>query len=160
MFEDGTARLRGSCTRKGGPNQDPASRCIRRRRSIFLLPRLPDAIVPETPFAVAIQSSAFNLSNILIDLRADVNAFSKNCAMVGSTFPMTILGHIAASTARNTIPRLNFLLNECTSHESVAFIVEPERQLTALQPCRAEFRRYALPVPRFLRACPDDQVRQ
>ncbi|MCJ1470022.1 hypothetical protein MMC07_008667 [Pseudocyphellaria aurata] len=94
--------------------------------------RPPDAMQPETPLTVAIQNNTFKLASSLLSLGADINALSQSSGLIATEHPTTILGHIIASTARHSTPRLRFLLHECDCHESVNFIVEPARKLSAL----------------------------
>lgn len=94
--------------------------------------RPPDSTQPETPLTVAIQNNAFNLASTLLTLGANINALSQSSGLVATEHPTTILGHIIASTARHSIPRLRFLLYDCALHNSINFIVEPARKLSAL----------------------------
>lgn len=94
--------------------------------------RPPDTTQPETPLTVAIQNNAFNLASSLLTLGANINALSHSSGLIATEHPTTILGHIIASTARHSIPRLRFLLYDCALHESIDFIVEPARKLSAL----------------------------
>ena len=94
--------------------------------------RPPNSTRPETPLTVAIQNNAFNLASFLLALGADVNALSQSSGLIATEYPTTILGHIIASTARHSTPRLRFLLNDCALHESIDFIVEPTHKLSAL----------------------------
>lgn len=94
--------------------------------------RPPDTTQPETPLTIAIQNNTFNLASSLLTLGANVNALSQSLGLIATEHPTTILGHIIASTARHSIPRLRFLLYDCALHESIDFVVEPARKLTAL----------------------------
>ncbi|KAL6719266.1 hypothetical protein ACLMJK_003505 [Lecanora helva] len=83
----------------------------------------------ETAFAVAVRRNAFNLANELLRLGADPSTLSFSSGMFASSHPLITLGHLIISNARYSIPRLKYILNV---PESIDFIVEPERKLTAL----------------------------
>ena len=91
------------------------------------------ATTPETPLSIALSSCALHLASHLLSRNAHINALSINNALLVSNHPLTILGHTVAYTSRSTLTRLRFLLHECgTAVDPLAFIVEPERGLTAL----------------------------
>ncbi|KAL9127632.1 MAG: hypothetical protein Q9217_003523 [Psora testacea] len=84
----------------------------------------------ETPFAVAIRHNAFSLASSLLSLGADPNALTISSGLFSYPYALTILGHIILSNARYSSARLKYLLS--LNKPAVNFIVEPERQLTAL----------------------------
>lgn len=87
---------------------------------------------PETPFMVAVQSNCFTLSSTLLSLGANINAVSQGFGWTYVDAPTTVLGLVVASAARNSAFRLRYLLFTCPQSESIDFIVEPGRALTAL----------------------------
>ena len=90
--------------------------------------------INETPFAVAIRHNAFNLADTLLSLGADANSLSNTSGLSKVVNPLTVLGHAIVSNARYCHARLNYLLN-LVGDSSISFIVEPERNLTALHRC-------------------------
>jgi ankyrin repeat protein len=94
--------------------------------------RLGDSLDSETPLLVALKNNAFNLANLLLRHNANVNARSESSGLLTLEYPTTILGHIVASAARHSIPRLRYLLYDCPAADQVEVIVESERSLTAL----------------------------
>lgn len=88
----------------------------------------------ETPFAVAIRHNAFKLADALLSLGADANSLSTKSGLFQVVKPLTILGHVIVSNARYCHARLNYLL-DLAGDSSASFIVEPERELTALHRC-------------------------
>ncbi|KAL7651567.1 hypothetical protein ACMYSQ_008912 [Aspergillus niger] len=86
----------------------------------------------ETPFLLALQHNAFNLATTLLDFGADPNALRTSAGFFSLEHPTTVLGHIVASSSQHTIPRLRYLLEQCPKSNTIDFIVEPARQLTAL----------------------------
>lgn len=83
----------------------------------------------ESPLLVAVQNDQFKLAECFISHGADINSTSMSSGHLSFTNPTTILGHVIASNARNSIERLRYLLG---SKDSLNFIVEPTRQWTAL----------------------------
>ncbi|RKL36562.1 hypothetical protein BFJ72_g8111 [Fusarium proliferatum] len=83
----------------------------------------------ESPLLVAVQNDQFQLAECFISHGADINSTSMSSGHLSFTNPTTILGHVIASNARNSIERLRYLLG---SKDSLNFIVEPTRQWTAL----------------------------
>ncbi len=88
--------------------------------------------ITETPTTVAIQNNAFNLASRLLELGADINALSMSSGLVATKYPTTILGQIITFNARHSTPRLRYILSDCSASARIKFIVEPERQLSAL----------------------------
>lgn len=86
----------------------------------------------ESPFLVAIQHNAFNLATAFIEHGADPNFLSLSAGLVSLDHPTTVLGHLVAASAQHTTPRLRYLLEQCPKRDTVDFIVEPARQLSAL----------------------------
>lgn len=86
----------------------------------------------ETPLLVALKNNAFNLATLLLKHDADVNAKSVSSGFIVLEYPTTVLGHIVASAARHCIPRLRYLLYDCAAADQIEFVVESERNLTAL----------------------------
>ncbi|ERF69389.1 hypothetical protein EPUS_05934 [Endocarpon pusillum Z07020] len=91
----------------------------------------PDSI-SETPLLVALENNAFNLASTLLSLGADINALSVGSGLMALEHPNTILGHIVASAAQHSTPRLRYLLSQCEASENLDFTVEPERNISAL----------------------------
>lgn len=87
----------------------------------------------ETPLLTSIYSNSFNLSSFLLESGADINACSTSAGPLATEHPTTILGHIIASSANGSIARLRFLCS--VDPQSPEFIVEPDRNLTALHRC-------------------------
>jgi ankyrin repeat protein len=87
----------------------------------------------ETPLLTSLCSNSFNLSNFLLSSGADINSCSTSAGLLATEHPTTILGHIIASSANGSIPRLECLCS--TKSQNVEFIVEPARKLTALHRC-------------------------
>lgn len=94
--------------------------------------RPPGTIEAETPLTVAIRNNAFNLASSLITIGADINALSRSSGLVMTEHPSSILGHIIASNARHSTPRLRYLLYDSSACDTINFIVEPARNLSAL----------------------------
>ncbi|KAI9697693.1 MAG: hypothetical protein M1836_004643 [Candelina mexicana] len=88
--------------------------------------------ITETPMTVAINNNAFGLASNLLDNGADINALSTSSGLIATKHPTSILGQMIASNARHSTPRLRYILSDCSAFEDVDFIVEPERQLSAL----------------------------
>ena len=91
----------------------------------------------ETPFFVAVRRNATRLADFLLSKGADLNALSTRSSLLVSSYPLTGLGHIVALNARHCIPSLRYLLEPHTAvtSDSVDFIVEPTRYLSALHFC-------------------------
>jgi ankyrin repeat protein len=116
----------------------------------------------ETPFYVAVRKNAFKLADLLLSKGANINALSSRSSLLISDHSLTGLGHIVALNARHCIPSIRYLLNSHafvisdatprpgiaaastasattdisdTLFNTVAFIVEPTRSLTALHFC-------------------------
>lgn len=83
----------------------------------------------ESPLLVAVQNDQFQLAECFISHGADINSTSLSSGHLSFTNPTTILGHVIASNARNSIARLRYLLG---SADRLNFIVELTRQWTAL----------------------------
>ncbi|KAI1061282.1 hypothetical protein LB506_011595 [Fusarium annulatum] len=83
----------------------------------------------ESPLLVAVQNDQFQLAECFISHGADINSTSLGSGHLSFTNPTTILGHVIASNARNSIARLRYLLGRA---DCLNFIVEPTRQWTAL----------------------------
>jgi ankyrin repeat protein len=94
--------------------------------------RLAQGSMAETPLLVALENNAFNLASTLLGLGADINALSLSSGLMSLEYPSTVLGHIVASAAQHSTPRLRYLLSQCDASESIDFIVEPERNFSAL----------------------------
>lgn len=86
----------------------------------------------ESPLLLAIQNNCFNLAKDFISLGADVNIITLSCALQTLSHPSTILGHLIASNARNSVTRIRFLLTNEPFASTTSHIVEPKRQWTAL----------------------------
>lgn len=94
----------------------------------------------ETPLLVAVKNNAFKLAEILLRHGADLDAKCISSGLIALQHPTTILGHIAASAARQSVSRLQFILTRCpailgegiNTKKEADIIVEPERSLTAL----------------------------
>jgi ankyrin repeat protein len=94
--------------------------------------RLTPSSMAETPILVALENNAFNLATTLLGLGADINALSLSSGLMSLEHPNTILGHIVASAAQHSRPRLRYLLSQCDGSANVEFIVESERKISAL----------------------------
>lgn len=94
--------------------------------------RLTPDSTAETPLLVALENNAFNLASTLLSLGGDINALSLSSGLMTLEYPNTILGHIVASAAQHSRPRLRYLLSHCKASEHVDFIVEPQRKISAL----------------------------
>lgn len=92
----------------------------------------------ESPFTVALRHNAFILASKLLSLGADPNDLALNAGMFMSEQPLTVLGHIIISNSRYCRARLHYLLNLKT--DTVNFIVEPARKLTALHRCAMAYQ--------------------
>lgn len=86
----------------------------------------------ESPLLIAVQNDTFQFADSLISLGADLNFSTLNNGHLTLTNPTTILGHVISSNARNSIARLRYLLGSTSTRDRLLFIVEPERQWTAL----------------------------
>ncbi|KAL1860095.1 hypothetical protein Plec18170_002044 [Paecilomyces lecythidis] len=87
---------------------------------------------PETPFLVTVQHNALDLASKFLQFGADLNALRFSSGLLSLEYPTTPLGHIVAASAQHSTPRLRYLLEKCCTHDSIEFIVEPRRQLSAL----------------------------
>ena len=87
----------------------------------------------ETPFAIAVRHNAFNLATKFLSLGADPNSLTIASGLSTSAFLLTVLGHVIISNARYSLSRINYLLH--LEGNTVDFIVEPARKLTALHRC-------------------------
>ncbi|KAG5793097.1 hypothetical protein H9Q69_007835 [Fusarium xylarioides] len=83
----------------------------------------------ESPLLVAVQNDQFQLADCFVSHGANINLTSMSNGHLSFTNPTTILGHVIASNARNSIARLRYLLG---SADCLKFIVETARQWTAL----------------------------
>ena len=106
--------------------------------SLSISDRVSAILSCETPFAVAIRHNAFHLASELLSLNADPNALTLSAGLFTSPYPLTILGHVIISNARYSSARLKYLLN--LKENSVNFIVEPARQLSALHRAALSFQ--------------------
>ncbi|KAF4123021.1 hypothetical protein GMORB2_6569 [Geosmithia morbida] len=86
----------------------------------------------ESPLLVAVQSDSFQVADELVNLGADPNAITLGSGHLTLTHPATILGHVVASNARNSIARIRYVFSSMSAHRRVDMIVEPERRWTAL----------------------------
>jgi hypothetical protein len=116
----------------------------------------------ETPFYVAVRKNSFELADLLLFKGANINKLSSRSSLLISDHSLTGLGPIVALNARYCIPSIRYLLDshaflisgatpgagitaESTSSattnipetlpNTVNFIVEPTRFLTALHFC-------------------------
>jgi len=87
----------------------------------------------ETPLLVALKNNAFNLAQELLRRDANIHYTCFSSSFITLEHPTTVLGHLVASAARGSIPRMRVLLNnpQAAQDHATTFIVEPERQLTA-----------------------------
>ncbi|RGP65952.1 hypothetical protein FSPOR_6974 [Fusarium sporotrichioides] len=97
----------------------------------------------ESPLLISVQNDSFQLADCFLSHGADINFTTLSSGHLSLTNPTTILGHVIASNARNSIARLRYLLG---SADRLNFIVEPTRKWTALHRAAAahidaEFRR-------------------
>jgi ankyrin repeat protein len=81
---------------------------------------------------IAVQNDAFQLADSLVSHGADINFTTLSCGHLALSYLTTILGHVIASNARNSIARLRYLLDSPSIRDRLDFIVEPHRQWTAL----------------------------
>ncbi|KAL4976597.1 hypothetical protein BDW66DRAFT_166389 [Aspergillus desertorum] len=86
----------------------------------------------ESPFLVAVQHNAFGLATTFLDYGGDPNASSCSAGLLSLDHPTSVLGHIVAAAAQHTVPRLRYLLEQCSKRNEVEFIVERTRRLSAL----------------------------
>lgn len=88
----------------------------------------------ETPLLVALKNNAFNLTQELLRRGANINAVCISSGFVTLEQPTTILGHLVASAARGSIARMEILFNQpqAAQDRATMFVVDPQRQLTAL----------------------------
>ncbi|EXJ78718.1 hypothetical protein A1O1_09120 [Capronia coronata CBS 617.96] len=94
----------------------------------------------ETPVLVAVKNNAFNLAELFLRHGANLNAMCVSSGLISLEYPTTILGHIVASAARDSVSRIRFILNRYSAfaeehagtQKGIGFIVESERSLTAL----------------------------
>ncbi|EXL91604.1 hypothetical protein FOIG_15256 [Fusarium odoratissimum NRRL 54006] len=94
---------------------------------------LPDHFhTTESPLLIAVLNDAFHLAHSLVSHGADLNFTTLSCGHLTLSNPTTILGHVIASNARNSIARLCYLLGSASMRDGLHFIVEPARQWTAL----------------------------
>lgn len=94
---------------------------------------IPDEFdITESPLLLAVQSDAFQLADSFVSHGADLNFTTLGSGHLALTNPTTILGHVIASNARNSIARLRYLLDSPSTRNQLHFIVEPTRQWTAL----------------------------
>ncbi|SCO89004.1 related to death-associated protein kinase 1 [Fusarium oxysporum] len=93
---------------------------------------LPDHFhTTESPLLIVVQNDAFHLADSLVSHGADLNFTTLSCSHLTLSNPTTILGHVIASNARNSIARLRYLLGS-PSIDGLHLIVEPARQRSAL----------------------------
>ncbi|KAL2396882.1 hypothetical protein ABEF93_004316 [Exophiala dermatitidis] len=96
----------------------------------------------ESPLLVALKNNAYNLAELLLGHGADLNRKCISSGLIALEHPTTILGHLVASTARESASRIRFVLSrgrpavtnerEAEAVTTVDTIVEPERSLTAV----------------------------
>jgi ankyrin repeat protein len=86
----------------------------------------------ESPLLVAVQTDSFRISDCLISHGADINFATISSGHLTLTYPTTILGHVVASNARNSIARIRYLFGTASPKNSIRFVVEPARQWTCL----------------------------
>lgn len=86
----------------------------------------------ESPFLVAIQHNAFGLATAFLEHCANPNACSSTSGMLSLRYPTSVLGHIIAASAQHTVPRVRYLLEQCSKTDEVDFIVDHSQQMTAL----------------------------
>ncbi|RMJ10905.1 hypothetical protein BHE90_004482 [Fusarium euwallaceae] len=91
-----------------------------------------DFDITESPLLIAVQNDTFKLADSFISHGADINFTTLSSGHLTLTNPTTILGHVIASNARNSIARIRYLLGSASTHDNLHFIVEPTRQWTAL----------------------------
>ncbi|KAL6357251.1 hypothetical protein LRP88_07409 [Fusarium phalaenopsidis] len=91
-----------------------------------------DFDITESPLLIAVQNDAFQLADSFVSHGADLNFTTLGSGHLALTNPTTILGHVVASNARNSIARLRYLLDSASTRDYLHFIVEPTRQWTAL----------------------------
>jgi ankyrin repeat protein len=91
-----------------------------------------DFDITESPLLIAVQNDAFQLADSFVSHGADLNFTTLGSGHLALTNPTTILGHVVASNARNSIARLRYLLDSASTRDHLHFIVEPTRQWTAL----------------------------
>ncbi|TVY64508.1 hypothetical protein Focb16_v015483 [Fusarium oxysporum f. sp. cubense] len=77
-------------------------------------------------------NDAFHLADSLVSHGADLNFTTLSCGHLTLSNPTTILGHVIASNARNSIERLRYLLGSPSMRDGLHLIVEPARQRSAL----------------------------
>ncbi|KAI2999946.1 hypothetical protein CBS147346_7306 [Aspergillus niger] len=93
----------------------------------------PSAPLVETPFLLAILNDAWGLAAYMADLGADINALRLSSGSIKLDYPTTVLGHVIAAAAQHSAPRIQFLFGQDDDKDRcIAFIVEPERRLSAL----------------------------
>ncbi|RSL41853.1 hypothetical protein CEP54_015694 [Fusarium duplospermum] len=94
---------------------------------------LPDSFnITESPLLIAVQNDSFKLADSFISHGADINFTTLSSGHLTLTNPTTILGHVIASNARNSIARIRYLLGGASTRDNLHFIIEPTRQWTAL----------------------------
>ncbi|KAK7578319.1 hypothetical protein V3481_014173 [Fusarium oxysporum f. sp. vasinfectum] len=94
---------------------------------------LPDHFhTTESPLLIVVQNDAFHLADSLVSHGADLNFTTLSCGYLTLSNPTTILGHVIASDARNSIARLRYLLGSPSMRDGLHLIVEPARQRSAL----------------------------
>ncbi|KAL2417598.1 hypothetical protein ABEF95_011922 [Exophiala dermatitidis] len=96
----------------------------------------------EPPLLVALKNNAYNLAELLLGHGADLNRKCISSGLIALEHPTTILGHLVASTARESASRIRFVLSTCRpairnekeaeAVTTIDTIVEPERSLTAI----------------------------
>ncbi|KFZ18767.1 hypothetical protein V501_01014 [Pseudogymnoascus sp. VKM F-4519 (FW-2642)] len=88
----------------------------------------------ETPLLVALKNNAFNLAQELLRRGANINAACISSGLITLEQSTTVLGHLVASAARGSIARMQLIFNQpqAAQDRATMFVVEPQRQLTAL----------------------------
>ncbi|EWZ28219.1 hypothetical protein FOZG_18060 [Fusarium oxysporum Fo47] len=94
---------------------------------------LPDHFhITESPLHIVVQNGAFHIADSLVSPGADLNFTTLSCGHLTLSNPTTILGHVIASNARNSIARLRCHLGSPSMRDGLHLIVEPARQRSAL----------------------------
>lgn len=94
---------------------------------------LPDHFhISESPLLIVVQNDAFDLADSLVSPGADLNFTTLSCGHLTLSNPTTILGHVIASNARDSIARLRYLLGSPSMRGGLHLIVEPARQRSEL----------------------------
>ncbi|KAI1337670.1 hypothetical protein F5Y15DRAFT_150571 [Xylariaceae sp. FL0016] len=106
------------------------------------------SVEAETPLLVSLQNNAFKLASELLRHGAEPNYLSLGSGLRKLSQPTTILGHIIAMAEQDALTRVKYLLRECEKKDKLDFIIEPERQITALQRVAWAHRDIAFRTPK------------